>query len=42
MGISLVGIKIIDISILKQPYNYNQFIFISLILIGIIGLKTGK
>jgi quaternary ammonium compound-resistance protein SugE len=42
MGISLVGIKIVDISILKQPYNYTQFIFISLILIGIIGLKAGK
>jgi multidrug transporter EmrE-like cation transporter len=38
----LVGIKIIDISIFKQPYNYTQFIFISFILVGIIGLKTGK
>jgi len=42
MGISLVGIKIIDISIFKQPYNYTQFFFITFILVGIIGLKAGK
>ncbi|NDE10157.1 MAG: hypothetical protein EBZ95_06300 [Chitinophagia bacterium] len=42
MGISLVGIKLIEISILKQPVNYLQFVFIVFILVGIIGLKAAK
>jgi multidrug transporter EmrE-like cation transporter len=42
MGISLIGIKLIEISILKQPVNYLQFVFIVFILVGIIGLKAAK
>ncbi len=42
MGISLIGIKLIEISILKQPHNYIQYIFITFIIVGIIGLKAVK
>jgi quaternary ammonium compound-resistance protein SugE len=42
MGLVLVGIKIVDISFLKQPFQLTQAFFMSLILIGIIGLKTSQ
>ncbi|MBC7936581.1 MAG: hypothetical protein H7Y86_14620 [Rhizobacter sp.] len=42
MGITLIGLKIVDISIFKQPYHLSQFFFIALILVGIVGLKESS
>jgi quaternary ammonium compound-resistance protein SugE len=42
MGISLIGIKLIEISVFKHPVNYLHFVFIVFILVGIIGLKAAK
>ncbi len=42
MGISLIGVKIVEITILKQPYSYQEFLFMLFVLIGIIGLKSIK
>lgn len=39
MGITLIGVKILDISLFKQPYDLYQFIYMLLIIIGIVGLK---
>lgn len=41
MGISLIGVKLIDIGFFKQPFHITQLIFLLLILAGIIGLKSG-
>lgn len=39
MGLTLIGIKLTEIYILKEPSNFYQFIYMTLILIGIVGLK---
>src|ERR1700750_2148500 len=39
MGTALVGVKLVEILFLKMPYDGWQFLFITLILIGIVGLK---
>jgi quaternary ammonium compound-resistance protein SugE len=39
MGLALVGVKLVDISYFKEPYNMYQFFFMALIVIGIVGLK---
>jgi quaternary ammonium compound-resistance protein SugE len=39
MGLTLIGIKLAEIYLFKQPSNYYQFIYMALILIGIVGLK---
>ena len=39
MGTALVGVKLVEILFLKTPYDYWQFFYIGLILIGIVGLK---
>src|ERR1700744_584383 len=39
MGTALVGVKLVEILYLKMPYDGWQFLFIGLILIGIVGLK---
>jgi quaternary ammonium compound-resistance protein SugE len=41
MGITLVGVKLIDIGAFKEPYDLYQFIYMGLILVGIAGLKRG-
>ena len=41
MGISLIGVKLIDIGFLKQPFQLSQLFFLLLVLAGIIGLKSG-
>ena len=41
MGLTLIGVKIVDILGFKEPYDAYQFLYIGLILIGIIGLKRG-
>src|ERR1700759_4108526 len=39
MGTALVGVKLVEILFLKANYDYWQFLFIGLILIGVVGLK---
>ncbi|MDR3713561.1 MAG: SMR family transporter [Puia sp.] len=39
MGITLVGVKILDMTLFKESYNLYQFVYMGLILIGIVGLK---
>ena len=42
MGVSLIGVKLIDIGFLKQPFQLSQLFFLLLVLAGIIGLKSGS
>jgi quaternary ammonium compound-resistance protein SugE len=39
MGVTLIGVKLADISIFKEPYDWRQFFYMGLILVGIVGLK---
>ncbi|MBC7423863.1 MAG: hypothetical protein H7334_10470 [Ferruginibacter sp.] len=41
MGITIIGVKVIDIGLLKQPFQLSQMLFLLLILVGIVGLKSG-
>jgi quaternary ammonium compound-resistance protein SugE len=39
MGTALVGVKLVEILFLKSSYDLYQFLYIGLILVGIVGLK---
>lgn len=39
MGTALIGVKFVEIVFLKTPYDWPQFFYMGLILIGIVGLK---
>jgi len=39
LGTALIGVKLVDIFVFKQPYNFYQFFYFGLILVGVIGLK---
>jgi len=39
MGLTLIGTKLAEIYFFKQPSNYYQFLYMGLILVGIVGLK---
>jgi quaternary ammonium compound-resistance protein SugE len=39
MGTALVGVKLVEILFMKGTYDVYQFIYIGLILVGIVGLK---
>jgi multidrug transporter EmrE-like cation transporter len=39
MGTALIGVKLVEILFLKGTYDMVQFLFIGLILVGIVGLK---
>lgn len=39
MGITLVGVKLVDLTFFKESYTPYQFLFMGLILIGIVGLR---
>jgi quaternary ammonium compound-resistance protein SugE len=41
MGVTLIGVKLIDISVFKEPYDLYQFFYMILIMVGIVGLKRG-
>lgn len=41
MGTALVGTIILEVLLLKQSWQLSQLFFMALILIGLIGLKTG-
>ena len=39
MGTALVGVKLVEILFLKGAYDVWQFLYIGLILVGIVGLR---
>jgi quaternary ammonium compound-resistance protein SugE len=39
MGTALIGVKLVEILFLRTPYDWMQFFYMGLILIGIVGLK---
>ena len=39
MGLTLVGVKLVDITVFKESYNGYQFLYMGLIMVGIAGLK---
>lgn len=39
MGMALVGIKVVDTLVLKEPFVWAHVFYIGCILVGIIGLK---
>lgn len=39
MGTALVGVKLVEILVLKGSWDVYQFLYIGLILLGIVGLK---
>jgi multidrug transporter EmrE-like cation transporter len=39
MGVALIGVKLVDITVFKESYNGYQFLYMGLIIIGIVGLK---
>ncbi len=39
MGMALVGIKLVDTLVLREPFSLSHVFYIGLILVGIVGLK---
>lgn len=39
MGITLIGVSLVDISVFRQPYDIYRFLYMGLIIVGIAGLK---
>ena len=39
MGVTLIGIRLVDMSVFKEPYDFYQFFYMGLIIVGIAGLK---
>jgi multidrug transporter EmrE-like cation transporter len=39
MGTALVGVKLVEILFLKGTYDMYQFLYMGLILIGVVGLR---
>jgi quaternary ammonium compound-resistance protein SugE len=39
MGVTLLGVKLVDIAVFKESYSGYQFLYMGLILAGIAGLK---
>ncbi len=39
MGMALIGIKLVDTLVLKEPFSAWHVLFIGFILVGIVGLK---
>jgi quaternary ammonium compound-resistance protein SugE len=42
MGLTLIGTKLAEIYLFKQPSNFYQFMYMGLILVGIVGLKQNS
>jgi quaternary ammonium compound-resistance protein SugE len=40
MAVALVGVKVVEVAILKEPISLMQLLFIGFILVGIVGLKV--
>lgn len=41
MGVALIGVKLVDVSLFKEPWHPMQLFYLALIVVGIIGLKKG-
>jgi len=41
MGVALIGVKLVDVSLFKEPWHPMQLFYLGLIVVGIIGLKRG-
>ena len=39
-GVSLIGLKVIEMTVYKEPYSFKEFVFFALILAGVVGLKS--
>jgi quaternary ammonium compound-resistance protein SugE len=39
MGVTLIGVKLVDITVFKESYNGYQFLYMGLIMVGIAGLR---
>jgi len=39
MGTALIGVKLVELFFFKGAFDFYQFLFMSMILIGIVGLK---
>lgn len=39
MGMALVGIKLVDTLVLKEPFSLWHILYIGCVLVGIVGLK---
>ena len=42
MGVALIGVKIVDVIIIKEPLSATNIIFMAVILVGIVGLKMSS
>ncbi|MCS6930356.1 MAG: SMR family transporter [Saprospiraceae bacterium] len=40
MGLALIGTKLVGIAFFREDWNWTQVLFIALILIGAVGLKS--
>ncbi|HEY8918086.1 MAG TPA: SMR family transporter [Chitinophaga sp.] len=41
MGVALIGVKLVDVMLFKEPWQPTQLIYLGLIVAGIVGLKRG-
>ena len=37
----LIGMKLVDVALFKEPWQPTQLIYLALIVAGIVGLKRG-
>jgi quaternary ammonium compound-resistance protein SugE len=42
MGVALCGVKLIEIFIYKQTGSFMDYVFMTMLVVAIIGLKSGK
>lgn len=41
MGVALIGVKLVDVIVFKEPWNVSELFFLALIIAGILGLRKG-
>jgi quaternary ammonium compound-resistance protein SugE len=39
MALAVVGLRLVDSVVLKQPFSLMQFVYTSLIIAGVVGLQ---
>ena len=42
MALAVVGIKLVDVLYLKQPFSWVSVFYTSLIIVGVLGLRRGE
>ncbi len=42
MGLALIGTKIVGVTLFREAWDWAQVLFIALILVGVVGLKTSE